>query len=311
MSKEINSILSDIKIACTEIANLINYTNPLLNSKEISKNSSEDDVKNLDINTNNIMIEKLSQNKYIKALISEENSDILYTNNNGKYLVAFDPLDGSSNIDCNITIGTIFAIYSLQDNDDICSIILGETIVSAGYCLYGGSTQLIIADKNNGVNLSLLLIEDNDKHFKHISKLVIPNKGKIYAINESNKNRWTNEFYKTLVQQFIEKKYTQRWVGSLVADTHRTLIKGGFFSYPCDTKSPNGRLRLLYEAIPMCFIIDTAGGVSFLKTNEISHNLEFKRVVIDWKMTKFPTDIHVKTPLNLMSKNEFYLLSTT
>ena len=111
---EINNIISNIKVSCIKIANLIADTNPLTNSKVVSTNSSDDNVKNLDIITNKIMIEELSKNKSIKALISEENSDILYINDYGKYLVAFDPLDGSSNIDCNITIGTIFAIYSLE-----------------------------------------------------------------------------------------------------------------------------------------------------------------------------------------------------
>jgi len=296
LQTEINNIISNIKVSCIKIANLIADTNPLTNSKVVSTNSSDDNVKNLDIITNKIMIEELSKNKSIKALISEENSDILYINDYGKYLVAFDPLDGSSNIDCNITIGTIFAIYSLEENTDIQSIILGDTIVSAGYCLYGGSTQFIVADKINGVNLFLL---NQKKKFKNISNLKIPNKGKIYAINESNKHRWNHDYYKILVDEFISLKYTQRWVGSLVADTHRTIIKGGFFSYPSDIKSPNGRLRLLYEAIPMCFIIETSGGKAFVNEK-----------LTDWKLTKFPSNIHVKTPLSFMSKSEYELLLT-
>ena len=290
---EINSIISNIKVSCIKISNLIADTNPIKNSEIVSTNSSCDNVKNLDIMTNYIMIDELSTNKLIRGLISEENDDIISINENGKYLVAFDPLDGSSNIDCNITIGTIFAIYSLEKGQSINSIILGESIVVAGYCLYGGSTQLIIADEINGVNLFLL----KNQHFKNISKLTIPNKGKIYAINESNKYRWNNNYYKLLVEKFIKLKYTQRWVGSLVADTHRTIIKGGFFSYPCDTKSPEGRLRLLYEAIPMCFIIQISGGIAFLDDK-----------LTDWKLTKFPSNIHVKSPLNIMSKTEYDLL---
>ena len=293
---EIDSIISNIKVSCIKIANLIADTNPLMNSKVVSTNFSNDNVKNLDIITNNFMIEELSKNKFIKALISEENDDILYINNSGKYLVAFDPLDGSSNIDCNITIGTIFAIYSLEHVSDLDSMVLGETIVSAGYCLYGGSTQLIVADKHN---VNLLLLQRDESQFKNISILNIPDKGGIYAINESNKHRWNLDYYNKLVEVFMGQKYTQRWVGSLVADTHRPIIKGGYLSYPSDSKSPNGRLRLLYEAIPMCFIIETAGGKAFVD-----------ETLKDWRMATFPSNIHVKTPLSLMSQKEYELLVT-
>uniref|UniRef100_A0A6C0M126 fructose-bisphosphatase n=1 Tax=viral metagenome TaxID=1070528 RepID=A0A6C0M126_9ZZZZ len=290
--KEIESIYDNIRTSCLKISEKISDMNPFMNSKIVSNNISGDEVKTLDLITNNIMIKELSKNKNIKYLISEENEDIINIHKDGKYLVAFDPLDGSSNIDSNITIGTIFCIYKL-DNNSLDKIILGKSIVSAGYCLYGGSTQLILADKNNGVNLYVMNKTQNSNKFKYISELKMPEKGKIYAINESNKYRWNNRNYIKLVKEFIDLKYTQRWVGSLVADAHRTIIKGGFFSYPGDEKSPLGSLRLLYEAIPFCFIIENSGGNSYLNDN-----------LKDWKKIVFPKNIHVKIPVTFASNYE-------
>jgi len=290
--EDIESIYNNIRLSCYKISEIISVINPLESCEIISKNTSSDEVKNLDLITNNIMIKEFSKNKNIKYLISEENENIININPNGNYLVAFDPLDGSSNIDSNITIGTIFCIYKL-DNNSLDKIILGKSIVSAGYCLYGGSTQLILADKNNGVNLYVMNKTQNSNKFKYISELKMPEKGKIYAINESNKYRWNNRNYIKLVKEFIDLKYTQRWVGSLVADAHRTIIKGGFFSYPGDEKSPLGSLRLLYEAIPFCFIIENSGGNSYLNDN-----------LKDWKKIVFPKNIHVKIPVTFASNYE-------
>lgn len=303
--EDIESIYDNIRLSCYKISEIISVINPLKSSEIISKNTSNDEVKNLDLITNNIMIKEFFKNKNIKYLISEENEKIINVNPNGNYLIAFDPLDGSSNIDSNITIGTIFCIYKV-DKKPLNNIIIGESIVSAGYCLYGGSTQLILADKVNDVNLYVMdkinisdtvkhpnVLEIFNKKFKYISKLNIPEKGKIYAINESNKYRWNNQNYNKIIEEFIELKYTQRWVGSLVADAHRTIIKGGFFSYPGDKKSPLGSLRFLYEAIPFCFIIEKSGGNAYLNDN-----------LKDWKKSKIPANIHVKIPFTFAGKYE-------
>ena len=292
--KEIDSIIESLKKTFIKISERISYNNPFTMSDIVSTNESNDDVKKLDILSNDYIIEELSKNLNIKVLASEENSDLIYTDNkDGKYFVTFDPLDGSSNIDSNITIGTIFGIFRAENIEE-CN--LGDSIVSAGYCLYGGSTQLVYTkkDKIPVVNYYLL---DNKKDFIKISELKIPKKGKTYAINESNKYIWfNNKKYKDLVDAFINTNYTLRWVGSLVADAHRTIIKGGFFSYPSDTKQC-GKLRLLYEAIPFCFIIEQAGGKSYLDDD-----------LSDWKNTKFPDNIHLKTPLILAGEEEDKLI---
>lgn len=323
--ENIKSIVSSIEQACIKISEAISYNNPLNMSNIVSTNESNDDVKSLDILSNDLMIKYLSQNENVKVCASEENAYLIETDNTeGKYLVTFDPLDGSSNIDSNITIGTIFGIFI---EEDIKNKTLGESIVASGYCLYGGSTQLVWTSKfseDKGVDFYILnkdIVEDNrieyspitgniitpdsptklvkqKKYFKKITNLCIPNKGKVYSINESNKSIWlNNDKYHKLVNKFIENKYTQRWVGSLVADAHRTLIKGGYFSYPADTRQ-NGRLRLIYEAIPFCFIIEQAGGKAYLNDN-----------LTDWKDTTFPEDIHLKTPLTLTSVEETALLN--
>ena len=293
MEVQIQSVLESLKSSFIKISKEISNNNPLQMSNIISKNSSDDDVKKLDIISNEYIIEELLKNKYVKTIASEENPELLDANKEGVFFVSFDPLDGSSNIDSNITIGTIFAIFI---DSDIKKKPLGDSIIVAGYCLYGGSTQLVYTKKTIGnqvVNLHLL----NDKNnFIHVNELKVPDKGKVYSINESNKYIWNNNRYKILVDNFIKCGYTQRWVGSLVADAHRTIIKGGFFSYPADKKQ-NGKLRLLYEAIPFCFILEQAGGKGYLNDN-----------LSNWKDTMFPKNIHERTPLILGSKTEIEMV---
>lgn len=289
MEVQIESILESLKISFIKISEEVKNNNPFQMSNIISRNSSNDEVKNLDIISNQYIIEELLKNKYVKTIASEEEPELIEGNKEGNFFVSFDPLDGSSNIDSNITIGTIFAIFI---DSNIKKNTLGDSIVSAGYCLYGGSTQLVYTKKNIGnpiVNLHLL---DKKNNFICVNQLKIPEKGKVYSINESNKYIWNNNRYKVLIDNFIKNGYTQRWVGSLVADAHRTIIKGGLFSYPADKKQ-NGKLRLLYEAIPFCFLLEQVGGIGYLNDN-----------LSDWKETMFPKNIHAKTPLMIGSKTE-------
>lgn len=285
-----NNIVDVLKASFIEINDLIRFTNSReLSNTENCNNESGDYVKKLDLETNNILKNNLLTCSNIRAIGSEEENTLCYTDyNNGKYLVCFDPLDGSSNIDANITVGTIFAIYEYKDN----RIQNGHNIICAGYCLYGGSTQLIIAN-NNGVNIMLL---SKDEGFKLMEENVtIKEKGNIYSINESNKHIWKNPKYNILVQKCIDEKYTSRWVGSMVADGHRTLIKGGLFSYPANNKDTEGKIRLLYEAYPFAYIFKQAGGYS---SNDDIPILDIP----------FPANIHQKTPIYLSGKHEFYKL---
>ena len=299
MDKKIDSIINSLKDACLKISDKISNNNPLNMSDIVSTNESNDDVKKLDILSNDLIIESLSKNINVKILASEENTSFIDTSNSdGEFLVTFDPLDGSSNIDSNITVGTIFGIF-VEKN--IKSVSLGKSIVAAGYCLYGAGTQLVYTKKSNNPIVEFFLMNQSTskKEFTKISNITIPQKGNMYSINESNKQRWlNNDKYNLLVQSFINNSYTQRWVGSLVADAHRTIIKGGYFSYPADSKN-NGKLRLLYEAIPFCFIFEQAGGKAYLNDK-----------LTDWKDTKFPDNVHQKIPLTLTSTYESDLIKS-
>ena len=258
-------------------------------------NQTGDQVKKLDQIANQIIIDSLMNCSLVRTIASEENKHLISTGyKKAPFLVSFDPLDGSSNIDVNITTGSIFAIflYSLDDNN----IINGHDIVMSGYCLYGASTQLIVAQPNKR-GVKIFQLSPKYQEFKLlVDQYQIPIKGKIYAINQSNQDRWLDKRLHPAVNFWIKEGYTQRWVASLVADTHRTLIKGGFFCYPGDKKNVNGKIRLLYEAYPMALIIKQAGG----------HSTNGYKLILD---IEFPwMDIHQKTPIYLSSSDEMAVL---
>ncbi len=292
MSKHILDIL---KVCCIQISKLIRQGNTEnMGSIMHTTNKAGDQVKKLDLIANEILKEHLMQSKYIRRIASEEEEKLINTEYpEAPYLVCFDPLDGSSNIDVNITVGTIFAIYKYNDSNTITN---GHDIEIAGYCLYGGSTQLIIANKthvemfrqklpNETEETDFILLNPNVK---------IPNKGNIYSINESNKHIWLDKRFNRIIEAFIKEGKTTRWVGSLVADAHRTLLKGGFFSYPSNEKNPQGKLRLLYEVYPFAFIFKVAGGCS-------------SNGNIDMLDIPFPNNIHLKVSTILCSKHEMNL----
>ena len=251
-------------------------------------NESGDVQKPLDILSNDIMIKHLIDSKMCNILVSEENKDPITVPDDykGKYMVAFDPLDGSSNIDCNGVIGTIFSIWENKSN----TILLdGTDIVMAGYFIYGPSTELVIT-VNNKVDRFLL----NSKK-EYVYKETIQSYGKIkkiYSINDSNMYNWSEDM-KQYIEQYKQKQYTARYIGSMVADVHRTLLYGGMFCYPADKKNPHGKLRLLYECFPMAKLIECAGGKAITGNMSDQRILEIK-----------PVHIHQKTPILLGFKNE-------
>tara|TARA_Y100000590_G_scaffold467271_1_gene645629 strand:+ start:448 stop:1341 length:894 start_codon:yes stop_codon:yes gene_type:complete len=289
---ELNAIFNAIKDSVRDISILMRKSNPCqLGSQLGSDNSSGDKVKSLDIESNNIMKQYMSNCPYICRLASEEDDNTTLIDPNGHYFVSFDPLDGSSNIDSNITTGTIYCVFRYNDNNDILS---GRQIVMAGYSVYGGSTLLVNCIEGlvqiygldpDSNNWNLL---NNDVEMKQA--------GSIYAINESNKYRYRNSI-NHYICNLITNGYTARWVGSLVADVHRTLIKGGVMMYPSNTKHRNGRIRLLYEAYPMAYIIESAGGLAYDENSDL----------LD---AQFPleNDIHMKTPIYVGSSKEMELL---
>jgi fructose-1,6-bisphosphatase I len=288
---ELEIILEIIKLCCQKIAHIIRDSNSLELSKLSEQyNLSGDNAKKLDLIANSILKTELSKCKLIRTIGSEEEEHLHNTEfTNAPYLICFDPLDGSSNIGVNITTGTIFAIYRYKNN----MIKDGNNIVMAGYCLYGGCCQLVIAEKKITM-YQLTTNTHNKEYFIIISDFwQIPNKGTYYAINESNKHIWIDNRNKQICDNLIKDGYSARWVASLVADAHRTLIKGGFFSYPANEKNTQGKIRLLYEAYPFAYIFKIAGGKSLNGIKNIP--------LLD---VPFPNNCHQKTPIVLSSSYE-------
>lgn len=261
------------------------------------KNIQGEEVQKLDEFANETFIRCLSRGKQVSIIASEENEDILIidTAPTGKYIVLIDPLDGSSNIDVNVAIGSIFTIlkrsdiYSAPSHEDV--LQSGRQIVAAGYIIYSSSTILVYS-AGNGVN-GFTLDPSYGEFFLSHPNIRIPEKIKYYSFNDANYEDFAPELKKyvnDLYKRVKDEKLSSRYIGSLVADFHRNLLKGGLFMYPGTQKKPEGKLRLLFEAFPMAFIIEHAGGAA---TNGV-------RPILDIK----PEKLHQRTPLFLGPKNE-------
>ena len=258
-------------------------------------NIQGEEVKKLDVIANDIFIDSLSQSGDICAILSEEEDDFRPVNTpagkQGKYIIAIDPMDGSSNIDANVTIGTIFSIWKRQSplgsevTLDDC-LQAGNEQVVAGYVVYGSSTMLVYTT-GSGVNGFTLDVSIGDFCLSH-PNMTTPPMGQICSINSGN-YRSFSEGMQEYIDYTNNKGYTGRYIGSFVADFHRNMVKGGIYLYPATEKSPNGKLRLLYECNPMAFLIEQAGGIA--TTGKIR--------VLDIK----PTDLHQRIPLIIGSKD--------
>lgn len=248
------------------------------------KNIYQEEVQKLDEFSNNLLVDILSESGQVFALASEELEDPhIIKNSKAEYSVFFDPLDGSSNVDNNNALGTIFSIYRKGKN----FLRPGKEQIAAGYILYGSSVMFVYtAGKQvNGFTLdpsvgSFLLSHQNMK---------IPEKGNVYGINEGNYNLFDPKLQKFL-GWLKEKPYRLRYSACMVADVHRFLIDGGIFMYPKDSTAPNGKLRLMFEVNPMSFIIKNAGGM-VATTTENSLNI-------------IPSKLHQRTPVVLGSPYE-------
>ena len=260
------------------------------------KNIQGEEVQKLDELSNNLLIQYLSQSGEFFALASEELDEPIFPEEgkDAKYVIAFDPLDGSSNIDVNISIGTIFSIHRRVNSDVSDFLQEGYKQVAAGYVIYGSSTMLVLST-GNGVN-GFTLDPAVGMYLLSHPNMKIPEKGKIYSINESNDKKWIDAGLKEYIESLKDEGYTSRYIGSMVADVHRTLIKGGIFAYPADVKNKNGKLRLLYEASPMAFLTAQAGGIATTGKEDI---LNIK-----------PTDIHQRVPVFLGGKYEMEKLKS-
>lgn len=290
-SGELSQLLRDIALASKVVnrevnkAGLIDIMGPLG-----SQNMAGDDQQKLDVLANIRFTRALSKGGEVCALISEEAESYEDLNNEGKYVIAIDPLDGSSNIDVNVSIGTIFSIYRRKSKvgspiqqEDI--LQKGSEQVAAGYILYGSSTMMVYTT-GYGVN-GFTYEQSLGEYFLSHPDLIMPEDGKIYSINEGQANSFP-ESVKKYVQDCKDKKMTARYIGSLVADFHRNLLKGGIYIYPSTAKDPNGKLRLMYECNALAFISEQAGGVA----------TDGKRRIMDIE----PTALHQRTPFFVGSK---------
>lgn len=266
----------------------------------LSENVQGETQKKLDVISNQILKDILSESGYVKAISSEEEDDVVPCNPDGKYLVSFDPLDGSSNTDINSLIGTIFSITHapqwMDANDPSAFLQPGTQIVAAGYVLYGPSTMLAMS---TGRGTHLYTLDKTHGGFLLTDANVqVPADTKEYGINASNQRHWEGSMQNYMADLLQGKEgprgkdFNMRWLGAMVGDIHRILCRGGIFSYPFDKRDPNkpGKLRLLYEANPMSFLIEQAGGAA---SNGDKRILEV-----------MPTEIHQRVPVFMGSKNE-------
>jgi fructose-1,6-bisphosphatase I len=262
---DLSKLIRCISDTCFEISKTISSSaiNNLL-GKTGEINVQGEQVEKLDDFANNLLIEKLSASGQVFLMGSEEIESVIIPNPNNpdaEYVVVFDPLDGSSNIDVSVTIGTIFAVYKKINNDqnDVENLLQkGEHAIIAGYTVYGSSTVMCISSPKD---TSFFSFDKNGVALKTHSK-ILHGTSKVYSVNESNWNIFTEkdkDWIKNLKSGNVGK-YTARYVGSLVADFHRNLIKGGVFSYPANPKTGAGRLRLIYECNPLAFIAENTNG---------------------------------------------------
>lgn len=266
---DLTMILNSLMLACKFVSNAVRKAGiASLIGVAGSANVQGEQQKPLDILANEIFINSLKFCNKIAALASEEEEGIYIIDNPeaAKYIIAFDPLDGSSNIDVNVSIGSIFAIWKRPEYNKEVSVQdflrTGEDIEIAGYCIYGSSTQLVLATKDGIADCFTLDNSIGDFILTH-PNLKIPQKGNIYSVNEGNTYYWDpsiRSYIDSLKNPNNGKPYSSRYVGSMVSDVHRTILYGGIFLYPSDEKSPNGKLRMLYEVFPMSFIVEKAGG---------------------------------------------------
>ncbi|GLT32161.1 hypothetical protein SLA2020_068470 [Shorea laevis] len=226
-----------------------------------------EEQKKLDVLSNDVFIKALVSSCRTSTLASEEDEETTFVepSKRGKYCAVFDPLDGSSNIDCGVSIGTIFGIYMLKDShqptlDDV--LQPGKNMLAAGYCMYGSSCTLVLST-GSGVHGFTLDPSLGEFILTHPGI----KKGKIYSVNEGNAKNWDGPTAKYVENCKFPKDGSSpkslRYIGSMVADVHPTLLYGGILLYPADKKSPNGKLRVLYEVFPMSFLMEQAGGQAF------------------------------------------------
>lgn len=303
---DFTSLLNDIVTACKVISNMVNH-GALVDvlGAAGTENVQGEDQKKMDVISNDVFLKSNEWAGHLAAMASEEMEDIYHIpdlNPRGKYLLTFDPLDGSSNIDVNVSVGTIFSILRCKGDcanptkEDF--LQAGTEQICAGYALYGPSTMMVLTT-GNGVN-GFTLDQNIGEFVLTHPDMTIPEETQEFAINASN-----GRFWEAPVKRYVDeclsgsegprdKDFNMRWIASMVAEVHRILTRGGIFMYPVDEKMKakglQGKLRLMYEANPMSFIIEQAGGMSTTGRERI--------------MDIQPHDLHQRVPVVLGSKAE-------
>jgi fructose-1,6-bisphosphatase I len=309
-SGELSRIINSIRLA----AKVVNYKVNKAGLVDIvgaagEQNIQGEDQQKLDVYANEVFIQTLINREIVCGIASEENDDFITVEgsdkcHNNKYVVLMDPLDGSSNIDVNVSVGTIFSVFrrvtpigtpvTIED-----FLQPGDKQVAAGYVIYGTSTMLVYTT-GNGVNGFTLNPAIGTFYLSH-PNMKYAKDGKIYSINEGNYVHFpqgVKDYLKYCQLEEGDRPYTSRYIGSLVSDFHRNMIKGGIYIYPTSSKAPKGKLRLLYECNPMAFIAEQAGGKA---TDGFGRIMEIQ-----------PTELHQRVPffcgsLNMVEKAEEFM----
>ncbi|AFJ03101.1 Fructose-1,6-bisphosphatase, type I [Methylophaga frappieri] len=303
-SGDLSGLLNDIGVACKQIAHLVTRSGISgLGGYAETHNVQGEPQKQLDILSHDIFVQQLGWTGHLAAMISEEIEDVISIPTRyprGQYLLAFDPLDGSSNLDVNVSVGSIFSILRCPDSTTQPGMKAflqpGTAQVCAGFTVYGPATVLVLT-LGNGVH-GFTLDRDVGEFILTHPNLRIPQQTAEFAINMSNQRHWDSPVEKYIGECLAgadgvrEKNFNLRWVASMVAEVYRILMRGGVFLYPIDERirQQGGRLRLLYEANPMSFIVEQAGGLSSTGEQRI--------------LELMPTELHQRVPVILGSSAE-------
>lgn len=252
----------------------------------------------LDVFANEVLIERLREVPSVAAIVSEEDdAPVVFDHPGAQFVPIFDPLDGSSNIDVNVNVGTIVSIQRVDSDGDAAKAALkpGTEQVAGLYIVYGPSVVMVLT---TGEGVASFTLDDNGDFIRNADHMKMPKQGPYYSTNEANADSWPAAYRdyigKLLAGELHGKSYGARYIGSLVADFHRTLLKGGVFLYPPTKKAPKGKLRLLYEANPLAFIAEQAGGAAVNGATPI--------------LKVLPKKVHERTALVIGSRAEVELL---
>ena len=303
---ELSKLLHDLSLAVKVISLEVNKAGLVdILGFTGDNNVHGEQVKKLDVFAHDMMVKAMDHGGHLCVMASEEEEDIIHIPpmfKIGKYVLLFDPLDGSSNIDANVSVGTIFSIYRRKSPDGKAGTMEdclqpGHQQVAAGYIVYGSSTMLVYT-AGHGVHGFTLDPAFGEFLLSH-RDMQIPKKSRIYSINEGNYLYWhpgLKKYIKYLQEEDTEtgRPYSSRYIGSMVADIHRNLLYGGIFMYPADSRNPNGKLRLMYECNPMAFIIEQAGGRA----------TDGKRRILEIQ----PEKLHQRIPIFIGSEDDVKLV---